>query len=128
MPKWIQKGIAVAGGNGRGNALNQLNCPIALCVDNDQTIYVADHFNHRILEWKSGATSGKVVAGGNEQGNRNNQLNSPTDVVVDNETDSLIICDYGNKRVVRWPRQNGTIGETVISNIGCWGLAMDNDG
>jgi sugar lactone lactonase YvrE len=128
MAKWIQNGITVAGGNGQGNALNQLNCPSGLCVDNGQTIYVADYGNHRILEWKSGATSGKVVAGGNGRGNRNDQLNDPTDVVVDNETDCLIICDYGNKRVVRWPRQNGTSGETLISNIDCSSLAMDNNG
>ncbi len=80
------------------------------------------------MEWKSGATSGQVVAGGNGAGNQNNQLNSPTNVIIDKENDSLIICDYGNKRVVRWPRRNGTTGETIISNVDCLGLAMDNNG
>jgi sugar lactone lactonase YvrE len=80
------------------------------------------------VEWKSGATSGQVVAGGNGAGNQNNQLNSPTNVIIDKENDSLIICDYGNKRVVRWPRRNGTTGETIISNVDCLGLAMDNNG
>jgi hypothetical protein len=41
-----------------------------------------------------------VVAGGNGQGNQANQLNTPTAVIVDKETDSLIICEYSNKRVV----------------------------
>ena len=44
-------------------------------IDDDQTIYVAEWGNHRIVEWKSGATNGQVVAGGNGQGNRNDQLN-----------------------------------------------------
>ncbi|CAF5116620.1 unnamed protein product, partial [Rotaria sp. Silwood1] len=67
--KWAQNGITVAGGNGSGRETNQLYWPCGLYVDDDQTIYVADQGNHRIVEWKSGATNGKVVAGGNGQGN-----------------------------------------------------------
>ncbi|CAF1534168.1 unnamed protein product, partial [Didymodactylos carnosus] len=44
------------------------------------------------------------------------------------DRDSLIICDTSNKRVVRWPRRNGTSGETIISNINCVGLTMDENG
>jgi sugar lactone lactonase YvrE len=128
MPKAIQNEITVAGGNGRGNVLSQPTRLIGFYVDDEQTIYFADFAKHRILEWKSGATFGKVIAGGNGPGNRNDQLSRPTDVLVDKGSERLIICDYGNKRVVRWPRQNGTSGETLISNIGCWGLAMDNNG
>jgi sugar lactone lactonase YvrE len=95
-----------------------------LYVDDDQTIYVADWSNHRIVEWKRGATSGQVVAGGNGA----HQLSNPQDVIVDKERDSLIICDSSNRRVVRWPRRNGTSGETIISNIDCWGLTMDENG
>jgi sugar lactone lactonase YvrE len=126
--KWIQNATTVAGGNGQGNELNQLNSPFGLDTDDDQTIYVADYSNHRIVEWKSGATSGTVVAGGNGQGNQVNQLNNPTAVIVDKETDSLIICDCSNKRVVRWPRRNGTSGKTIISDIASYGLTMDSDG
>ncbi len=126
--KWIQNGIKVAGGNGAGSGVNQLYNPYSLYVDDDQTIYVADHSNHRIVEWKNGATSGRVVAGGNGAGNQNNQLNGAADVIVDKENDSLIICDRNNQRVVRWPRRNGTSGEIIISNVNCWGVTMDNDG
>jgi len=80
------------------------------------------------VEWKSGATNGQVVAGGNGRGNRNDQLNHPGNVIIDKESDCLIIADWGNKRVVRWPRRNGKSGETIISNIYCRGLTMDNDG
>ena len=97
-------------------------------VDED-TVIVADCWNHRIVEWKRGATSGTVLAGGNEQGNRTDQLKWPRDVIFDKETDSLIICDRGNRRVTRWPRRNGIqSGETIIDNIDCWGLAMDDEG
>ncbi|CAF5050205.1 unnamed protein product, partial [Rotaria sp. Silwood1] len=126
--KWSQNGITVAGGNGQGSETNQLNSPWGLYVDDDQTIYVADIYNHRIVEWKSGATNGKVVAGGNGQENGAHQLNYPRDVIIDKESENLIISDCWNKRVVRWPRRNGTHGEAIISNIACHGLTMDDNG
>ncbi|CAF4920567.1 unnamed protein product [Rotaria sp. Silwood1] len=126
--KWMQNGITVAGGNGWGSGFNELKNPQGLYVDDDQTIYVADWENHRIVEWKCGATNGQVVAGGNGSGDGANQLYVPRDVIIDKEKNSLIISDWGNKRVVRWPRQNGTSGETIISNFSCWGLTMDENG
>ncbi|CAF1376544.1 unnamed protein product [Rotaria sp. Silwood1] len=126
--KWVQSGLTVAGENGSGNGINQLYYPYGLYVDDDQTIYIADHGNHRIVERKIGATSGQVVAGGTGSGNGSHQLDGPRDVIVDKERDSLIICDPNNRRVVRWPRRNGTSGETIISNIDCISLTMDENG
>jgi sugar lactone lactonase YvrE len=80
------------------------------------------------VEWKSGAAKGQVVAGGNGKGNKLNQLNCPSDVIVDQERNNLIICDYNNRRIVKWPLRNGTSGQTIISNIDCCRLAMDNNG
>jgi sugar lactone lactonase YvrE len=97
-------------------------------IDDDQTMYIADSFNNRIVEWKCGASNGQVVAGGNGQGNGTNQLNWPRDVIVDKQRDDLIICDGKNRRVMRWPRRNGTNGQTIISNIDCCRLTMDNNG
>jgi sugar lactone lactonase YvrE len=118
----------VAGENGGGIEVNQLSDPTGLYVDDNQTIYVADHSNHRIMEWKRGATSGQVVVGGKGQENGTYQLDTPFDLIVDKERNSLIITDNGNNRVVRWFRRNGTTGETVISNIRCRGLAIDENG
>ncbi|CAF5196177.1 unnamed protein product, partial [Rotaria magnacalcarata] len=125
--KWSQNGVTIAGGHGRGGATNQLWTPYGLFVDGDQTVVITDYGNHRIMQWKNGdTTNGQVVAGGNGAGNGLNQLNCPTDVLIDKETDSLIICDAGNRRVVRWSRRSGTTqGEVLIDNIDCWGLAMD---
>ncbi|CAM4849035.1 unnamed protein product [Rotaria magnacalcarata] len=125
--KWAQNGVTIAGGNGVGVATNQLNYPFGLFLDDDQTMFIADFRNHRIMQWKNGnRTNGQVVAGGNGQGNGLNQLNGPTDVLIDKETDSIIICDYYNVRVVRWSRRSGTTqGEILIDNLQCYGLAMD---
>ncbi|CAF1476684.1 unnamed protein product [Adineta steineri] len=127
--KWRQHGLIFAGGNGYGNQLNQLSGPLGIYVDDDhQTIYIADCRNNRIVEWKYGAKNGQVVAGGNEQENRSDRLSHPRDVVIDKKNDSLIICDRGNRRVVRWSRQNGKNGEIIISDIDCFGLTMDKNG
>ncbi|CAF4505402.1 unnamed protein product [Rotaria sp. Silwood2] len=88
---------------------------------------IADFANHRIIQWKIGDANGQVIAGGNGKGNGLVQLCWPIDVLIDNETDSLIICDLGNRRAVRWSRRSGiTQGEILIDNIGCFGLAMDH--
>jgi len=94
-------------------------------MDKNQTIYIADSDNDRIVAWKKDATFGQIVAGGNGRGDRNNQLNDPTDVIIDYQNDTLIIADMGNRRVVRWPRENGESGETIISNIRCCSLTMN---
>ena len=55
--KWKQVGITIAGENDKGNQLNQLSKPESICIHDDQTIYIADYGNHRIIEWKSNATN-----------------------------------------------------------------------
>ncbi|CAF1382940.1 unnamed protein product, partial [Rotaria magnacalcarata] len=124
---WKQNGVTIAGGHGNGDATNQLYRPFGLFVDDDQTVVIADFENHRIMQWKNGnTTNGQVVAGGKDRGNGLHQLDRPIDVFIDKETDSLIICDAGNRRVVRWSRRSGTTqGEILIDNIDCLGLAMD---
>ena len=126
--RWSQNGVTVAGGNGHGNALNQLYWPHGLDIDDDnQSIVIADYGNDRIVEWKMGASNGKVVAGGQGYGNRLDQLNRPIDVLIDKETNSLLIADRRNRRVLRWSRrQEMTQGEVIVDNIDCYGLAMDH--
>ena len=116
------------GNKGKGNRLDQLSGPSGLCLDDDQTVYTADWGNHRILQWKLNETSGEVVAGGNGQGYKPNQLNQPTDVTIDPQDDSLIVADRWNRRVLRWTRQPRSLGQIIVSNIDCWGLAIHKDG
>ena len=102
--KWKQIGDTIVGGHGGGDALNQLKRPSGLYVDKDQTVIMTDYDNHRVLEWKQGDTCCRKVAGGNEPGDRMDQLNGPTDVIIDEETNSLIISDQRNRRVMKWSR------------------------
>ncbi|CAF1493277.1 unnamed protein product, partial [Adineta steineri] len=122
---WKQNGITVAGGNGDGEELNQLNSPFGISVDKNKNIFIADSTNHRIVEWKHNAKKGQIIAGGNGQGNQMDQLNYPTDVIVDQQNHSIIIADTRNRRVIQWLNQNQQI---LIDNIDCFALAMDKHG
>ncbi|CAF0824277.1 unnamed protein product [Adineta ricciae] len=128
--KWKSYGSTIAGGNGGDNQMNQLYFPQGICIDtdNDHLVYIADYENHRVVEWKYGKTNGRIVAGGMGQGCRIDQLNSPTDVIIDKRTDSLIICDAGNRRIVQWSRLNMTYLQTLVHDIDCIGLTMDKHG
>ena len=128
--RWSQNGVTVAGGNGCGNAANQLNFPRGLDIDDDnQSIVIADCWNHRIVEWKIGSRNGKVIDGSRGYGNRIDQLYRPSDVLIHKETNSLFIADRNNRRVLRWSRREETTqGEVIVDNIDCWGLAIDHQG
>lgn len=120
--------MTVAGGHGCGGEANQFYWTHGLFVSDDRTVYVADYNNHLIMAWKVGATAGEVVAGGNGQGDRSNQLNDTTDIFIDRKTDSLLICDKKNRRVIHEPLKCCSLCkfEIFIDNIDCWGLTMDD--
>ncbi|CAF0721732.1 unnamed protein product [Adineta steineri] len=128
--KWKQHGIIVAGGNEQGSGSNQLSLPHGIYIDDDdKSILIADTGNHRIVEWKYNAKEGQTIAGGNNgPGNSLNQLNFPSDVAVDKEKNAIIICDYENRRVIKWFRQSQTTPQILISNIACGGVTIDKDG
>ena len=122
--KWKQFAITITIGDGI-----QLNGPQGIYFDDEQqTIYIADYENHRIVKSKFGRNNSQVVAGGNGEGDRIDQLSRPTDVIVDQKTKSLIISDYGNRRVVRWSMKDQHDQQIIISDIYCYGLTMNKNG
>jgi sugar lactone lactonase YvrE len=127
--RWEQNGVTVAGGHREYNALDQLYWPVDLFVHNDETVIFTDWANERIVQCNMNDENGQIIAGGNGTGNRLDQLNGPTNVLIDKSTNSLIICDRGNRRVVRWSCScDINQVEILVSNIACRGLAMDDKG
>ena len=135
--KWEQDGKTVAGGNGDGSAINQLSAPLGIYVDQKKNIYIADRLNHRIVKWKPNENQGTIVAGENQtpapisggvlmNGNRTDRLYRPSDVIVDEQTNSIIIAENGNRRVIQW--FNESRQEYLIANIRCSGMAKDKYG
>ena len=127
--KWTQHANTIAGGNEQGNKLNQLCYPRGIHIDNKgQSIYIADCFNHRIVQWKFGENSGQIIAGGNGKGHRIDQLSFPADVIIDQNNNSLIICDWGNRRVVRWSLTTQQFIQIIVEDTRCGGLQMSESG
>ncbi len=44
-------GTVAAGGNGRSDRLDQLNDPYYIFVDQNQSVYISDNKNHRVMKW-----------------------------------------------------------------------------
>ncbi|CAF4156779.1 unnamed protein product, partial [Adineta steineri] len=130
-----KKGELVAGGNGKGNHLNQLNHPTNIFIDEDFSLYISDWANHRVMKWKKDAKEGTVVAGGNDQGNSLKQLYHPQGVFVDH-LDQIYVADSWNHRIMRWC-EGKEEGEIVVGGNGRgnqpnqldrpMGLAFDNE-
>jgi len=115
-------------GNISSQEPNILVYPVDIDLDENGNLLIVDQYNHQVLEWTLTTSTSTVVAGGNGPGNQTNQLNEPINLCIETKTDTLIICDFMNRRMVRWPRRNGANGEIIIGKINCLGLAMDNIG
>jgi tripartite motif-containing protein 71 len=117
VTKWVKTNEmysserAIAGAYGKGSNLNQLNHPRDIFYDEkDESIYISDSDNHRIVKWLKGSKQGIIVAGGNGRGNGTHQLAYPRGVALHPNGD-LFIADTNNHRIVRWTQQakSGTV-------------------
>ncbi|CAF3725299.1 unnamed protein product [Rotaria sp. Silwood1] len=113
-----KNGTIVAGGNGPGADVNQFKWPTYIFVDQEQSVYVSDSDNHRVMKWNKGATEGIVVAGSQGHGNALTQLWNPNGLFVDT-LGTLYVADSGNNRVMRWP-EGAKQGTVIVSGNG-WG-------
>ena len=111
----------VAGGNGQGNALNQLNAPYGIHVDAAKNLFISDYNNHRVVRWAPGSTTGVIVAGNGTQGSGANQLNGPIDVTIDAQN-RLYVSEHNGSRVTRWATSSTGV---VVAGQGGAGSALN---
>lgn len=110
LPKGSSTPIVVAGGNGSGNAANQLSYPGGLFIEKNGNLYIADYNNNRIQKWVPGATQGTTVASG---------MSRPVAVFVD-QNGIVFVTEYDKNRVSKWG--GGFNGAVVAGNAnGYWG-------
>ncbi|CAF2099515.1 unnamed protein product [Rotaria magnacalcarata] len=116
-------GTAVAGDQGAGSNLNQLNQPQDFTIDmqyNKGTIYVANSKQHTIVQWLPGASAGTIVAGTNGvQNDLNTTFNFPLAVKLDSYA-NLFVADNNNHRIqlyCRYPNVSST-GRTIAGTSG----------
>jgi sugar lactone lactonase YvrE len=107
-------GKLVAGGHGQGRRLNQLNNPTYICIGDNQSVYVSDSWNDRVVRWEKGAKKGVIVAGGHGKGRNRDQLDYPAGVLVD-QLGTVYVADHYNYRVMRW--RNSKCGEVIAGGF-----------
>jgi sugar lactone lactonase YvrE len=120
--KWKQDGITIF----HQPYFDEFDVSLSDIDIDDQTIYIAENIIHRVIALQLDRTNVLVVAGG--YGDRTNQFGYPSGVSIDKKSDSIIICDGLNDRIVRWSRQNAINGEIINPKIDCSGVAMDDKG
>lgn len=105
-------GFVVAGGHGKGAALDQFNGPEDVQVDSAGNIYVADVYNYRIMKWVPGSDEGQVIAGGNGPGSALNQFNWPNSISLDS-AGNIYVADVYNDRIIKW--NQGALSGIVVA-------------
>ncbi len=102
---WPCNGTTVAGGNGAGSAINQLDFPSYIRLSNKTgALYIADNHNHRIQRWEQGATSGVTVAGDPNgiAGGSATMLANPWGLAINANETQMYVSDSANMRVQRF--------------------------
>ncbi len=97
-PDYVFVRVVVAG-EVAGRVLRR---PASIVIDRDETLWVADACNHRILRFD---LQGKLLTSFGEMGRAPGQLRYPYDIDIDSHG-RVVVCEYGNSRV-QWFDQTG---------------------
>ncbi|CAF3985976.1 unnamed protein product [Adineta steineri] len=126
-PPSIQIGTVVAGNadGTSGTSLTALNYPLQVSIAADNSIYVSDYMNNRVLRFKQGSVTGSLVAGTGFGGSSNNQLSGPTGIFVDTSL-NLYVADSGNYRIMLW--QNNSSFGIQVAGTGSSGNTLSSFG
>lgn len=94
-----------------GSDLKALSSPWGIMVNVDESIYVSDHNNHRVIKLREESLMGMIIAGTGIAGNKTDQFNLPTELYVDSSS-NIYVVDNDNYRVTLWSK-NATTGIMV---------------
>ena len=96
---------------------SDLLSPAGIFISTDNTVYLADHFNNRILIWVEGSINiTRIVSG---------DLNLPYSVFVTLTGDIYVDNGYSNGRVDKWTSNATNSTPVMYTNGPCYGLFVD---
>ena len=112
---WNPNGTTVAGRkNGTpGSDFGSLKVPACIFIDDNNSLFVTDRDNHRIMKYNANDTNGTVVAGNFGPGNNNSQLDTPRSMGVD-RYGFLIVADALNYRIQNF--SNSSYATTIVKS------------
>jgi sugar lactone lactonase YvrE len=105
---WNVTGVVYAGNGTAGSALNKLSSPTGIFIDMNDTLYINDQSNYRVVSYLRDATSGTIVAGIGTSGNASNQFSTAVRYNYVDASENIYIADTGNNRVMRWASGGST--------------------
>ncbi|CAF5222130.1 unnamed protein product, partial [Rotaria magnacalcarata] len=112
-------GSTVAGVTGSvGSSRSQLYYPTSISVTKNETMFIMDTSNYRVLRWQMGDTLGYVVAGGNGNGGAFTQIGASYELFIDAQY-NVYVSENSNHRVTKWLSTNPSIGILVIYFFVC---------
>ncbi len=103
-----------------------LRRPAAIDIDDEQTLWVADACNHRILRL---TLDGELLAAWGEMGRAPGQMRYPYDIAC-LPNGQILVCEFGNDRIQWFDREGrslrvwGTQGRQLGDLWAPWGAAM----
>ncbi|CAF4947046.1 unnamed protein product, partial [Rotaria socialis] len=129
-------GSTVAGVTGSsGSSQSQLYYPTSISVTKNETMFIMDTSNYRVLKWAVGDPLGYVVAGGNGNGGAFTQIGASYALFIDAQY-NIYISDNSNNRITKWLNGNTTAGALIAGGNGAgstpdklnapWGIYVDN--
>lgn len=121
----LLNGVTIAGGNGWGNAANQLMASYSMAKDAAGNLYVLDLSGVRVIKFPPNSTSltnGVVAAGGNGYGTALNQFDSPSALFVDG-AGNLYVTD--KTRILKFPPGSTSATNGTIVAGGSEGTALN---
>ncbi|CAF1683762.1 unnamed protein product, partial [Didymodactylos carnosus] len=92
-----------------GYGRSELYNPYGIFVSSNQTMFILDTTNYRVLKWQLGEPIGYVVAGGNGNGGAFTQIGASYSFFVDDQY-NVYVSENGNHRVTVWFSRNITAG------------------
>jgi sugar lactone lactonase YvrE len=98
-----------------------------LFVDSNDTLFIADYYNHRVVKWNRDASTGTIFAEGQCGQIDQGQLCHPAAIIFDKEGTMFVTVEDGptNGSVIRW-KKDAKSGETIITaNTSLYGIALD---
>ena len=123
----LQSGVTVGGyeNGSAGSANDALDHPWRVFLGVENSLYVCEYGNVRVMRLRNGSTLGSLVAGSTSKGNNSNQLNDSTPVYVD-ASSNIYVADDHNFSVMLW-RNRSTTG-TPIAGTGIKGTTLNTLG
>ncbi|CAF5054502.1 unnamed protein product, partial [Rotaria sp. Silwood1] len=130
-------GTTVAGTSGSaGSTYSQLNNPYGISVTPNETMFIMDTTNYRVLRWQLGDPIGYIIAGGNGNGGAFTQIGISYCFFVDDQY-NVYVSENSNHRVTVWSIHNRTAGTLVAGGNGQgnaneklnspWGVNVDSN-